>query len=120
MYVHRNLSFYSECFLYWLTVLVHAHTQTAAMCVSGCGGGVVCYWELSTGNCRHMLQEGGGEGEEFLLEGVAVIKLDISVGGAVVGLMSDETVVVWDKSSGESLYTIALVSCAVSCDNHML
>ena len=81
---------------------------------------MVCYWELSTGNCRHMLQERGREGAESLLEGVAVVKLDISVGGAVLGLMSDETVVVWDKTSGESLYTIALVSCRVSCDNHVM
>ena len=89
--------------------------QTSVMCVSGCGGGVVCYWELSTGNCRHMLQEVGGD--DGLVEGVGVIKVDISMGGAIVGLMSDETVVVWDKSSGENLYTISLVS--MSCDSHM-
>ena len=69
---------------------------------------MVCHWELSSGNCRHLLQEPGGD------EGVSVVKLDILVGGAavggvIVGLMSDETVVVWDKSSGESLYTISLV-----------
>ena len=69
---------------------------------------MVCLWELTTGNCRHLLQDPGGE------EGVAIIKLDMlggaAVGGVIVGLMSDETVVVWDKSSGESVYTIALVS----------
>ena len=69
---------------------------------------MVCFWELSTGNCRHLLQESGGD------EGVAVVKLDIlvgtaTVGGVILGLMSDETVVVWDKSSGENLYTISLV-----------
>ena len=78
--------------------------SAATMCVSGCSGGVVCYWEVTTGNCRHLLQESGGD------EGVSVVKLDILVGGVIVGLMSDETVVVWDKSSGESLFTIALVS----------
>ncbi|CAI7992120.1 Sterol regulatory element-binding protein cleavage-activating protein [Geodia barretti] len=77
-------------------------TSAATMCVSGCSGGVVCYWEVTTGNCRHLLQESGGD------EGVSVVKLDILVGGVIVGLMSDETVVVWDKSSGESLFTIAL------------
>ena len=71
---------------------------------------MVCLWELSTGNCQHLLQESGGDEE-----GVAIVKLDMLMGGAamggvIVGLMSDETVVVWDKSSGESLYTIALVS----------
>ena len=88
----------------------------AAMCVSGCGGGVVCY--CVTGNCRHVLQEAGGEGDDEytgLVMDVAVVKLDILVGGAVVGgaivgLMSDETVVVWDKATGENLYTITLVS----------
>ena len=88
----------------------------AAMCVSGCGGGVVCY--CVTGNCRHVLQEAGGEGDDEytgLVMDVAVVKLDILVGGtvvggAIVGLMSDETVVVWDKATGENLYTITLVS----------
>ena len=69
---------------------------------------MVCCWELSTGNCRHMLQEGYGAG--ILSEGVSVVKLEISVGGAIVGLMSDETIVVWDKTTGESLYTVTLVS----------
>ena len=44
---------------------------------------------------------------------MAIIKLDMlggaAVGRVIVGLMSDETIVVWDKSSGESVYTIALV-----------
>ena len=65
-----------------------------------------------------MLQEAGGEGDDEytgLVMDVVVVKLDILVGGAVVGgaivgLMSDETVVVWDKATGENLYTITLVS----------
>ena len=79
---------------------------------------MVCYWEIVTGNCHHVLQEAGGEGDDEytgLVMDVAVVKLDILVGGAVVGgaivgLMSDETVVVWDKATGENLYTITLVS----------
>ena len=73
---------------------------------------MVCYWELSSGNCEHMLQE--GDAADSLLEGVSVVKLEMSAGREVVGLMSDETIVVWDKVSGESLYTIALVSCHVT------
>ena len=73
---------------------------------------MVCHWELTSGNCRHMLQERSVE--EDAVGGVAVVKLEMAPSGEVVGLMSDETIVVWDKTSGESVYTIALVRAAVS------
>ena len=67
-------------------------------CLSGCTSGLVCYWELSTGNCLY----------EFDNRGTAVLKLDV-VDGYFVGLFSDECIRTWDKQQGQLRYKIQLV-----------
>lgn len=66
-------------------------------CLSGCTSGLVCYWELSTGNCLY----------EFENSGAAVLKLD-ALDGYFVGLFSDECIRTWDRQQGELMYKIQL------------
>lgn len=67
-------------------------------CLSGCTSGLVCYWELSTGNCLY-------EVENY---GAAVLKL-VAVDGYFVGLFSDECIRTWDRHQGQLMYKIQLV-----------
>ena len=68
-------------------------------CVSGCSEGHVVHWDITSGNCIHDLGE----------YGVQVMKLECAK-GSTVGLMAENTVVVWDNFTGETLYTLTLVS----------
>ena len=76
--------------------LTHQHPGNG--CLSGCTSGVVCYWELSTGNCLYELD----------CHGVAVLKLDV-VDDCFVGLFSDECMRTWDRQHGQLKYKIQLV-----------
>ena len=57
------------------------------------------HWDITSGNCIHDLGE----------YGLQVLKLECAK-GSTVGLMAENTVVVWDNYTGETLYTLTLVS----------
>ena len=67
-------------------------------CVSGCSEGHVVHWDMNSGNCVHDLGE----------YGVLVMKLECA-GGSTVGLFAENSMVVWENSTGETLYTLAMV-----------
>ena len=64
-------------------------------CVSGCSEGHVVHWDMNSGNCVHDLGE----------YGALVMKLECA-GGSTVGLFAENTMVVWENSTGEILYTL--------------
>ena len=66
--------------------------------MSGCSEGHVVHWDIRSGNCVHDLGE----------YSVGVVKLE-STRDTTVGLLSENTVVVWDNFNGETLYTLDMV-----------
>ena len=68
-------------------------------CVSGCSEGHIVHWDIVSGNCVHDLGE----------YGVAVMKLESTGGGSTVGLLAENTMVVWDNCTGDTLYTMDMV-----------
>ena len=56
------------------------------------------HWDIRSGNCVHDLGEFG----------VEAMKLE-STRESTVGLFAENTVVVWDNYTGETLYTLAMV-----------
>ena len=66
--------------------------------MSGCSEGHVVHWDIRSGNCVHDLGEFG----------VEAMKLE-STRESTVGLFAENTVVVWDNYTGETLYTLAMV-----------
>ena len=57
------------------------------------------HWDMRSGNCVHDLGE----------YGVGVVKVE-ATRESTVGLFAENTVIVWDNFSGETLYTLAMVS----------
>ena len=57
------------------------------------------HWDMRSGNCVHDLGE----------YGVGVVKVE-ATRESMVGLFAENTVIVWDNFSGETLYTLAMVS----------
>ena len=66
--------------------------------MSGCSEGHIVHWDIVSGNCVHDLGE----------YGVQVMKLE-SAGGTTVGLLAENTVLVWDNFNGETVYTLTMV-----------
>ena len=56
------------------------------------------HWDMQSGNCVHDLGE----------YSVGVVKLE-ATRESIVGLLAENTVIVWDNFSGETLYTLAMV-----------
>ena len=82
--------------MFKLTISVPIPQPTG--CVSGCSEGHVVHWDMRSGNCVHDLGE----------YSVGVVKLE-STRETTVGLFAENTVIVWDNFSGETLYTLAMV-----------
>ena len=57
------------------------------------------HWDMRSGNCVRDLGE----------YGVGVVKVE-ATRESTVGLFAENTVIVWDNFSGETLYTLAMVS----------
>ena len=74
-------------------------SQHMAACISGCSNGLVCFWELTSGNCIH----------EFAEYGNTVIQVACS-GDYLLALFSEGCVRVWGVTSGLLIHSIDFVS----------